>query len=125
MAGGAGYAIATESAVTDIAAAEAMNDATAPPPLPSPPSGSSPPTGGSDDPAPASSSGRSNMAWYATRGGASALTARQLATARRSYDLWTQSNADLVSRYSFDAYVDYAQARHAESVAQDPEQDEA
>jgi type IV secretion system protein TrbL len=123
--GGAGGAISTEAAITEVGAAEAISEATGPPPPPSLPSPSSAPPAPSDSPSPTSSSGRSNMAWYATPVGLSSLTAPQLAAARRSYDLWTQANPDLGSRYSFDAYVEYAQARHAESVAQNPEQDEA
>jgi hypothetical protein len=72
----------------------------------------------------ASASDRSNLAWYATPVGLSSLTAPQLATARRSYELWSTANPASASRYSFDAYVEYAQARHAESVAAASRQDE-
>ena len=64
------------------------------------------------------------MAWYATPGGLSSFTAPQLAAARRSYDLWTSANSGLASKYSFDSYVEYAQQRHAESVAETAEQEE-
>jgi hypothetical protein len=64
------------------------------------------------------------MAWYATPVGLSSLTAPQLAAARRSHDLWSTANPALAGRYSFDAYVEYAQARHAEGVADRSRQDE-
>lgn len=121
-AGGApSAAAAAETAIADAAAVEAISEvATAPP---SPPSTSAP-SAPADQPSSASASGRSNMAWYATPGGLSSLTGPQLAAARRSYDLWTSANPGLASKYSFDSYVEYAQQRHAESVAETAEQEE-
>jgi type IV secretion system protein TrbL len=64
-------------------------------------------------------------AWYAAPAGISSLTAPQVAAARRSYAIWSMANPEQASRYGFEAYVEYAQQRHAESVRDDAPEDEA
>jgi type IV secretion system protein TrbL len=118
-----GAGVATEVAAGEIVTTGAAADSAAP--------ASPPPATGATTLAPdaapslASASDRSNLAWYATPVGLSSLTSPQLAAARRSYHLWSTANPALASRYSFDAYVEYAQARHAEGVAAASRQDEA
>jgi type IV secretion system protein TrbL len=117
-----GPGAAVEIGAGEFIATEAAGDSSAPASPPPPTSA----TTLAPDAAPslAYASGRSNVAWYATPVGLSSLTAPQLAAARRSYDLWSTANPGSASRYSFDAYVEYAQARHAESVADASQQDD-
>jgi type IV secretion system protein TrbL len=117
-----GPGVATEVAAGEIVATEAAADSAAP--ASTAPATSSTKLVPDAAPSPASASSRGNLAWYTTPVGLSSLTAPQLAAARRSYDLWSSANPALASRYSFDAYVEYAQARHAEGVADTSSQDE-
>jgi hypothetical protein len=120
--GGSAAAAAAETAIGEAAAAEAISDGAAPPP--SPPSTSAP-SAPTDPSSPAAASGASSMPWYAAAGGASLLSSPQLAAARRAYDAWSLGNPELANRYGFASYVNYAQERHAESVTDTDQQDEA
>ena len=115
-----GASLAPEAAVAEVAAAEGISEASGPAGGPNP--SSAPPSAPSEPAAPSASP--SSVAWYAAPLGVSSLTAPQLAAARRSYANWSLANAELASRHSFAAYVEYAQQRHTESVRDPAPQDE-
>ena len=118
-----GASFAPDAAVAEVAAAEAASELDS---LASASSSPSATTGAPLEPgASPSSAAPSGVAWYAAPLGISSLTAPQLAAARRSYANWSLANPELAGRHGFEAYVEYAQQRHTESVRDPAPQDEA